>query len=81
MEKKPIVSITYERTSIKNSLPYIKCVLHVSCVVRGPIYDHFTGCTVNGLGHPTTNVSKYARSVSDGFLCALEACLVNLELP
>ena len=25
-------------------------------------------------------VSKYARSVSDGFLYALEACLVNLEL-
>ena len=29
-------------------------------------------------GHPRPNVSKYAR-VSDGFLCALEACLVNLE--
>ena len=28
-----------------------------------------------------TNVSKYARSVSNGFLSALEACLVNLELP
>ena len=27
------------------------------------------------------NVSKYARSVSNGFLCALEACLVNWELP
>ena len=75
MEKKPIVSITYERISIKNSLPYIKCVLHLSCVVHGPIYDHFTGCTQR------PNVSKYARSVSDGFLCALEACLVNLELP
>ena len=23
----------------------------------------------------------HARSVSNGFLCALEACLVNLELP
>ena len=27
------------------------------------------------------NVSKYDRTVSNGFLCALEACLVNLELP
>ena len=32
MEKKPIVPVTYEneRISIKNSLPYIKCVLHLS---------------------------------------------------
>ena len=27
------------------------------------------------------NVSKYTRSVSNGFLCGLEACLVNLKLP
>ena len=27
------------------------------------------------------NVSKYATIVSNGFLCALEACLDNLELP
>ena len=27
------------------------------------------------------NVSKYVRSVSSGFLYALEASLVNLELP
>ena len=27
------------------------------------------------------NVSKFVRSVSDGFLCTLEACLVNLEFP
>ena len=26
-------------------------------------------------------VSKYAKSVSNGFLCALEACLDNLEFP
>ena len=32
MGKKPIVSITYEneRISIKNSLPYLKCVLRLS---------------------------------------------------
>ena len=40
MGKKPIFSLTYEneRISIKNSLPYLKCVLHLSCVVHGPIY-------------------------------------------
>ena len=43
MGKKPIVSVTYEneRISIKNSLPYLKCVLRVSCVVHGPIYGRF----------------------------------------
>ena len=51
MEKKtPIVSVTYEnqRISIKNSLPYIKCVLRLSRVVYGPIYGRFIGCTANG---------------------------------
>ena len=50
MGKKPIASVTYEnkRISIKNSLPYIKFVLRLSCVVHGPIYGRFMGCTVNG---------------------------------
>ena len=41
MEEKPIVSVTYEneRISIKNSLPYIKCVC-------GPWADL---CPFNGL--------------------------------
>ena len=41
--EKPIVSVTYEneRISIKNSLPYLKCVLRLSCVVHGPIYGRF----------------------------------------
>ena len=45
MGKKPIVSVTYEneRISIKNSLPYLKCVLRLSCVVRGLIYGRFMG--------------------------------------
>ena len=30
---------------------------------------------------PSDNNRWDIRSVSDGFLCALEACLVNLELP
>ena len=33
---------------MKNSLPYIKCVLRLSCVVHGLIYGRFIymGCTV-----------------------------------
>ena len=50
MGKKPIVSVTYEneRISIKNSLPYLKCVLRLSCEVHGPIYGRFMGFYVNG---------------------------------
>ena len=50
MGKKPIVSVTYEneRISIINSLPYLKCVLRLSCVVHGPIYNLFMGFYVNG---------------------------------
>ena len=45
MGKKPTVSVTYEneRISIKNSLPYLKCVLRLSCVVHWPIYGRFIG--------------------------------------
>ena len=45
MGKKPIVSVTYEneRISIKNSLPNLKCVLRLCCVVHGPIYGRFMG--------------------------------------
>ena len=32
----------------KNSLPYLKCVLHLSCAVHGPIYGRFIGFYVNG---------------------------------
>ena len=50
MGKKPIVSVTYEneRISIKSSLPYLKCVLRLSCRVHGPIYGLFMGFYVNG---------------------------------
>ena len=50
MGKKPIVSLTYEneRISTKNSLPYLKCVLRLSCVVHGPIYGRFMGFYLNG---------------------------------
>ena len=50
MGKKPIVSVTYEneRISIKNSLPYLKCVLRLSCVVHGPTYGRFMVFCVRG---------------------------------
>ena len=50
MGKKPIVSETYEneRISIKNSLPYLNCVLRLFFVVHGPIYCRFMGLYVNG---------------------------------
>ena len=40
---------------------------------------HIVYAQARGTQRP--NVSKYARSVWNGFLCALEACLVNLKLP
>ena len=50
MGKKPTVSLTYEneRISIKNSLPYLKCVLRLSCVVHGPNYGRFMDFYANG---------------------------------
>ena len=50
MGKKPIVSVTYEneRISIKNSLPYLKYALRLSCVVHGQIYGRFMGFYMNG---------------------------------
>ena len=50
MGKKPIVPVTYEneRISIKNSSPYLKCVLSLSCVVHGPICGRFIGFYVTG---------------------------------
>ena len=50
MGKKTIVSVTYknERISIKNRLPYLKCVFHLSGVVHGPFYFRFMGFYING---------------------------------
>ena len=33
---------------LKKSLPYLKCVLLLSCVVQGPICGRFMGFYVNG---------------------------------
>ena len=55
MGKKPIVSVLThyenERISIKNSLPYLKCVLHLSCVVHGPIYGSVMSFYANSFLH------------------------------
>ena len=50
MGKKTYRSVTYEneRISIKNSLPYLKYVLRLSCVVHGLIYGRFMGFYLNG---------------------------------
>ena len=43
--------VTYENERIsikKNSLPYLKCELRLSCVVHGPIYGRFMDFDVNG---------------------------------
>ena len=58
MGKKPIVSgfRNQRKWKEKNSLPYIKCVLRLSCVVHGPIYDRFMGCFVNYFLSATSKV-------------------------
>ena len=63
MEKKPIVSVTYEneRISIKNSLPYLKYVLRLSCVVHGLIYGRFMGFYVNGFLSIKVNLYRNDR--------------------
>ena len=66
MGKKPIISVTYENERIsikkKNSLPCIKCVLHLSCVVDGPMYGRFIGCTqVNGF--PSLTLYRAEKTV------------------
>ena len=74
MGKKPIVSVTYENERIsikKNSLPYIKCVLRLSCVVHGPIYGRFMDyCTVNGFLSYKSAHGRHRRDVTN-ILCTL----------
>ena len=74
--KKPIVSETYEneRISIKYSLPYLKCVVRLSCVVHGPIYGCFMGFFVNGFlsvrdCQKTPKSRSQTRTDTDAGLC------------
>ena len=52
MGKKPIVSVTYEneRISIKENTAFLtqNVCLRLSCMVHGPIYGRFMGCSVKG---------------------------------
>ena len=43
MGKKPILSVTYEneRISIKNSLPYLKCVTSLLCGPRADLWPFY----------------------------------------
>jgi len=43
MGKKPTVSVTYEneRISIKNSLPYLKCVLRLLCGPQADLWPFY----------------------------------------
>ena len=68
MGKKPIVSVTYEneRISIKNSLPHLKCVLRLSCVVHETIYSRFIGFYVNGF--LSTDLQPLIRCRCNGVL-------------
>ena len=52
-----------------------------SILCFGTVYDTVQGGSNFYKGTQRPNVSRYARSASNGFLYALEACLVNLELP
>ena len=72
MGKKPIVSVTYENERIlikKNSLPYLKCVLRLSCVVQGPIYGHFMGFYVNGFLSISEMPTSGDLKSGDSFFC------------
>ena len=70
MGKKPTVSVTYEneRISIKNSLPYLKCVLRLSSVVHGPNYGRFMGFYVNCKFFSYTN--PYILNVTQQCRCS-----------
>ena len=74
--EKTIVSVTYENELIsikkKNSSPYIKCVLQLSCVVHGPINGRFIGCTVNGfLSLYKVYTNPYNSNVTQQCRCSL----------
>ena len=60
-----------ERISIKNSLPYLKCVLRLSRVVHGQIYGRFIGFYVNGFFYATMTMFADAHISSLGYLWSL----------
>ena len=53
----------------KNSLPYLKCDLRLSCVVQGPIYGHFMGFYVNGFLSISEMPTSGDLKSGDSFFC------------
>ena len=51
---------------MRNSLPDIKCVLRLSCVVHGPIYGRFMASTANDFlnGHISAH-GPHRRDVTE----------------
>ena len=60
---------------------YKKVLRPISELPSDKIKDGGHGIMNENRGTQRPNVSKYVRIVSNGFLYALEAILVNLELP
>ena len=84
MAKKPIVSVSYEneRISIKNSLPYLKCALRLSCGVHGPIYGRLWVfmLTVFSLYKGLLGARKVSRERSEKRVVFLLAIVMNTNL-
>ena len=61
----------------KNSSPYLKCVLRLSCVVHGPIYGRFLGFYVNGF----LSIKRFTSVsvASSGYLPRRFAASVNFH--
>ena len=66
MGKRPIVSLTHEneRISIKKRLPYLKCVLRLSCVIHRPIYGFLFNGFLSARGPHRTDVRHILSRVS-----------------
>ena len=60
---------------------YKKVPRPISELPSDKIKDGGHGIMNENRGTQRPNVSKYVRSVSDGFLHALDACLASSELP
>ena len=71
MGKKPIVSVTHEneRISIKNSLPYLKCVTSLLCGPRVDLWP-FMGFYVKGFLLYRENTQDIYRETNIENSCA-----------
>ena len=83
MGKKPTVSVIHEneRIPVKNSLPYLKCMLRLSYVVHGPIYGRFMGFYVNGLGDFKDGAHHCQQGCNNSQHCRDLECIVGRIQP